>query len=132
MTTFKELGLSENFLKTIEALRYVEPTEIQEKTIPLTLEGKDVMAESATGSRKTLAFGARIIELLEKNRAKGVQTLVLTPTRELAEQVGKELRKFAKHTSLKVAIVYGGVGLGPPGSEIERAEIVVGKPRRKL
>lgn len=132
MTTFKELGLSENFLKTIESLKYTEPTEIQEKTIPLTLEGKDVMAESATGSGKTLAFGARIIELLEKERGKGVRALALTPTRELAEQVGKEIRKFAKHTSLKVAIVYGGVGLGPQVQEIERADIVVGTPGRIL
>lgn len=105
MTTFNELGLSKEMLAVLEQLHFKEPTEIQAKTIPLVLEGRDVIAESATGSGKTLAFGAGMIEKLETG--KGVQGLVMAPTRELAEQVGKALIKFSEHTRLNIAIVYG-------------------------
>ena len=83
MEKFEKLGLCEHVLKVISAKKFVEPSEIQEKTIPLILEGKDVIAGSATGSGKTLAFGAGMIKNAEKG--KGVQGLILTPTRELAE-----------------------------------------------
>ncbi len=124
------LGLSDSLVETLEKLKIVEPTEIQEKTIPLALAGRDVIGESATGSGKTLAFGSCIVERLQGK--KGVQALVLTPTRELAEQNGKSLKMFARHTSLRVATVYGGVGLGPQTEELQRADVVVGTPGRIL
>ncbi len=130
MKSFTELGLSEAFLTTLSQLHIHEPTEIQEKTIPLALEGKDVIGGSATGSGKTLAFGAGILEQLKHGQ--GIQALILTPTRELAEQVGISFQKFSRDTKLRTAIVYGGIGMGPQIDALERADIVVGTPGRIL
>jgi len=128
MENFRKLGLSNEMLATIEKAGFKEPSEIQEKAIPLAMAGKDVIGGSATGSGKTLAFGAPIIEKLVKGQ--GIQSLILAPTRELAEQVAETLRKFSRYKSLNVASVYGGVAIGPQVSDLERAEIVVGTPGR--
>jgi len=92
MEKFKALHLSEGLLETIKHLGFTVPTEVQEKTIPLLLANKDVIGSSATGSGKTLAFGAGIIEKMK--RGYGIQALILTPTRELAEQVTQALIKY--------------------------------------
>ena len=128
MEKFRKLALSENILKAIEEAQFIEPSEIQEKTIPLVLEGKDVLGSSATGSGKTLAFGAGIIERIKKG--KGVQALILTPTRELTQQVTSTLGKFSKHFHLNVCEIYGGVGIVPQIRNLLYAEIVVGTPGR--
>lgn len=130
MESFRKLGLSEPMIKLMEESKFKEPSEIQERTIPLALAGKDIIGGSATGSGKTLAFGASIIEHSEKG--KGIQALILTPTRELAEQVGKVLQKFSAHKKLNVTMVYGGVGISPQINALEEAEIVVGTPGRIL
>ena len=130
MKNFREIGLSQNLLEVLEEINFKEPTEIQEKVIPLALAGKDVIGESATGSGKTLAFGAPIIDGIEKG--KFLQALVLTPTRELAEQDSKSLLTFSKYKHLKIAAVYGGVSLNPQIDDLRRAEIVVGTPGRIL
>lgn len=126
--SFENLGLSKNALKTIERLGFKEPTTIQKKSIPLILEGKDVVGESATGSGKTLAFGAGIIERTEPG--KGIQALVMTPTRELAEQVSQAMRSFSKEH--KVVSVYGGASINPQIKELKDADVVVGTPGRIL
>ena len=92
MEAFRKLNISHSLLKAIEKAGFTEPTEIQEKTIPLTLEGKDILGSSATGSGKTLAFGACIIE--KTKRGAGIQALILTPTRELTQQVSTNLKSF--------------------------------------
>ncbi len=130
MEKFKRLGLSETTLKALETLGFSEPTEIQEKTIPLVLAGKDVIGGSATGSGKTLAFGVGIIE--QAPRGKGIQALIITPTRELAEQVGRSLRTFSRFNKIAITMVYGGVALGPQVGEIATADVVVGTPGRIL
>ena len=130
MEKFKVLRLNENLLRVLQEEGFTEPTEVQEKAIPLALEGKDILASSATGSGKTLAYGASIIETSVKG--KGVQALILTPTRELAEQVSQNLRKFSKLHRLTVTEVYGGVALGPQIQRIQRSEIIVGTPGRIL
>ncbi|MBN2881428.1 DEAD/DEAH box helicase, partial [Candidatus Woesearchaeota archaeon] len=127
---FKELGLDEPLLAIIEEKGFEQPTEIQERTIPLTLESKDVIAESATGSGKTLAFSAGMI--MNIHARKGVQALVLAPTRELASQVAREIKQFSKGRSLRVCAVYGGVGINPQFAKIRESEIVVGTPGRIL
>lgn len=127
---FKELGLNKSMLRIIEESGFKEPSEIQEKVIPLALAGKDVIGGSATGSGKTLAFGAPIIEKIHPGN--GIQALILTPTRELSEQVSKTLKIFAKYYSLNVLPIYGGVSLGPQIQDLEEAEIVVGTPGRIL
>jgi len=130
MESFRKLGLSEPLIKMMKEAQFTEPSEIQEKTIPLALAKNDIIGGSATGSGKTLAFGASIIEHSEKG--KGIQALILTPTRELAEQVGKVLHKFSSFKQLNIAVVYGGVGIGPQVYDLEKAEIVVGTPGRIL
>ena len=130
MKTFENLGLSEAFLKLLEKANLIEPSEIQEKTIPLVLEGKDVIGNSATGSGKTLAFGSGIIEKVEAE--KGIQSLILTPTRELAEQIGEVFKKFSKYKNLNISVVYGGVNISHQIRELRSADIVVGTPGRIL
>ncbi len=130
MKKFEELGLSENLLKLLESSGIKDPSEIQEKAIPLVLRGEDVIGGSATGSGKTLAFGAGLIDRTVKGE--GLQVLILTPTRELAEQIGKVLRKFSSFKKLNVAMVYGGVNIESQIREIPRAEIVVATPGRVL
>jgi ATP-dependent RNA helicase DeaD len=130
MERFRKLNLSKPFLETIKGLCFEIPSEIQEKTIPLTLEGKDVIAGSATGSGKTLAFGACIIEKLHIGG--GLQSLILTPTRELAEQVSEALQSFSRHKNLKIISVYGGVGIEPQIKNLRDADVVVGTPGRIL
>lgn len=130
MENFRKLGINSHILKVIEEERFEKPSEIQEKTIPLSLEGKDIIAGSATGSGKTLAFGVNIIQ--NTARDKGIQSLVLTPTRELAEQICKSLRKFAKHDPLDIVAIYGGVGIEPQIEKLRHADVVVGTPGRIL
>jgi len=130
MENFKILGISEPVLRSIRDERFESPSEIQEKSIPLIIAGKDVIAGSATGSGKTLAFAAGILKNAEKGR--GIQALVLTPTRELAEQVAQALSKFSKYKPLEIIAVYGGVGINPQIRGLKTADVVVGTPGRLL
>ena len=93
MENFRKLGIIEPILKSIKEQGFEEPSEVQEKSIPFVVQGRDVIAESATGSGKTLAFGAGIIQNCVRGR--GIQALVLTPTRELAEQNTTSLKRFS-------------------------------------
>ena len=130
MEAFKKHGISEELAKALKEAGFTELREIQEKTIPLALAGKDIIGGSATGSGKTLAFGASIIDKVE--HGKGVQALIMTPTRELAEQVSMSLKKFSKYKKLFITAVYGGVGIVPQVHDLKRADVVVGTPGRLL
>jgi len=130
MENFKKLGIYEPILKAIKDEQFEKPSEIQEKAIPLILSGKDVIAGSATGSGKTLAFGCGVIQNSEKG--KGIQALILTPTRELTEQVTQHLRKFSKYKRMEIIAVYGGVGIVPQIKGLKTADVVVGTPGRIL
>jgi len=130
MKTFRELGLSREFVSALEKAKITTPSEIQEKTIPLVLAGKDVIGGSATGSGKTLAFASAIIENLKPN--KRVQALVLTPTRELAKQVSTSISQLSKHKNLKVLAIYGGVNIENQIRNLRKTDVVVGTPGRIL
>ncbi len=130
MERFRRLGITEPVIKAIQEERFEKPSEIQEKSIPLILAGHDVIAGAATGSGKTLVFGSAIIKTCEKG--KGIQALVLTPTRELAEQVARALSKFSKYRELNILAVYGGVAIEPQIQHLRNSEIVVGTPGRIL
>ncbi|MBS3072273.1 DEAD/DEAH box helicase [Candidatus Pacearchaeota archaeon] len=127
---FEKLGLKENLLKVLAELKFTNPTDIQEKSIPLVLEGKNVIGSASTGSGKTLAFGAGIFNITQIG--KGVQALVLVPTRELCEQDAKSLKFFSKNYGFNIAEVYGGVSLENQVRKIKISEIVVGTPGRIL
>tara|TARA_Y100000034_G_scaffold54708_1_gene66999 strand:- start:7170 stop:8378 length:1209 start_codon:yes stop_codon:yes gene_type:complete len=129
MNKFEELKLSKELLKVIEEFGFTEPTEIQEKAIPIALTGKDIIAGSFTGSGKTLVFSAPIIEKLNPN--KNVQALILTPTRELAEQVANAIKKFSKN-KLNVLAIYGGVNIETQIRKLSKTDVVVGTPGRIL
>lgn len=130
MEHFRKLGIKEHIIKTIQEQGFELPSEIQDKAIPLVLRGDDVIAGSATGSGKTLVFGSGIIQNCEKG--KGIQALVLTPTRELAQQVTEALRKFSKYKPLRIIVVYGGVSIGLQVEQLKTADVVIGTPGRIL
>ena len=108
------------------------PTAIQESSIPVLLEGSDIIAQAQTGSGKTLAFGLPLIERTDPQR-RHVQALVLTPTRELARQVGDVLSQLGKVAGISVTLLYGGVGYATQEQQLAAgAQVVVGTPGRVL
>tara|TARA_Y100000034_G_scaffold22119_1_gene25496 strand:+ start:3260 stop:4654 length:1395 start_codon:yes stop_codon:yes gene_type:complete len=127
---FEELNLGKNLLEAIKKLGFESPTQIQEKSIPHILKGKDVIGESATGSGKTLAFGTTIVENTIKNQ--GLQSLVLTPTRELAEQVKEDLKKLSSNKHLNIITLFGGVSINRQIQNLPKSEIVIATPGRLL
>lgn len=126
--TFSELKLKPSLLESLKRLKIEKPTEVQLKSIPIIMEGKDVIIRSKTGSGKTFAFLLPILNEL-KNEPK-LQAIILTPTRELAHQIGKEINKLER--GVTVGLIYGGVGIGPQIDCLERAQIAVGTPGRVL
>ncbi|MFH1506699.1 MAG: DEAD/DEAH box helicase [archaeon] len=130
MNLFENFGLSPELLAAIKNSGFKEPTLIQEKSIPSIMAGKDVIGESATGSGKTLAFGCGIIDKVVPG--KGIQALILTPTRELAEQIKDALRQFSRQRSLKIIAVYGGVSIDKQIHDLTIANVVVATPGRML
>jgi ATP-dependent RNA helicase DeaD len=130
MEQFEKLGLSKEVLYVLKEAGFKAPSEIQEKTIPLAIAGKDIIGGSATGSGKTLVFASPIIENLIPNHT--VQSLILTPTRELAEQVATSIKRFAGNKRLNVLPVYGGVNIEQQIRKLHMTDVVVGTPGRIL
>lgn len=134
MNNFEALGLSQPVLKALQELGFENPTEIQEQTIPLLLENpQDFIGLAQTGTGKTAAFGLPLIELIEPQE-RNTQALILAPTRELAQQIGKQLADFAKHIDrLNIVCVFGGASISTQINEIRRgAQIVVATPGRLI
>ena len=129
---FNELNLSREVLQAIEEMGFVNPSEVQEGTIPEILDGHDLLAQAQTGTGKTASFGIPMIEKIQDNNYETLQGLVLVPTRELARQVSEELKKLSKHkTFIRVLAIYGGADMGKQLRELKRgASIVVGTPGR--
>ncbi|OAN46700.1 DEAD/DEAH box helicase [Paramagnetospirillum marisnigri] len=137
MTLFSELGLAEPLLKALESEGYTTPTPIQEQTIPHLLEGRDMLGLAQTGTGKTASFALPILQRLDqiKQRAmpKSTRVLVLTPTRELAVQVGQSFKTYGCHYRLRHALVFGGVGMVPQiKSMAGGVDILVATPGRLL
>ncbi len=131
--TFSELGLSEAMLKALEKKGYGYPTTIQQLAIPAFLQWKDVIAKAPTGTGKTFAFGIPMIEHIDPQSPE-VQGLILAPTRELALQIGEELRGLlAYYQGIRVAVLYGGAGIGGQLKQLERKpQLVVATPGRLM
>lgn len=134
--TFASLGLSEPILKAVAEQGYRTPTPIQAQSIPAVIAGKDVMAAAQTGTGKTAGFTLPILHLLargERARANQVRTLVLTPTRELAAQVGDSVATYGKHLPLRSAVVFGGVKINPQMMKLRQGvDVLVATPGRLL
>jgi ATP-dependent RNA helicase DeaD len=130
MEQFTKLGLSKEITDVLKQLSFKEPSEIQEKAIPLALAGRDIIGGSMTGSGKTLVFASAIIENLKPNGE--IQALVLTPTRELAEQVASSIRNFGKNKRLKVLAVYGGMNIESQIRQLHSTDVLVATPGRLI
>ena len=131
--TFKDLGLSEALLKALEKKGYGYPTTIQQQAIPQFLQWRDVIAKAPTGTGKTFAFGIPMIEHVDPELPE-VQGLILAPTRELAIQIGDELRGLLTYfQGVRVAVLYGGAGIVGQAKQLEKKpQIVVATPGRLM
>ena len=131
--TFQDLGLSEAMLKALDKKGYGYPTTIQAEAIPHFMEWKDVIAKAPTGTGKTFAFGIPMIEHIDP-ADESVQGLILAPTRELAIQIGDELRGLLTYYhGIRVAVLYGGTGIGAQIKALERKpQIIVATPGRLM
>jgi len=129
---FSQLGLSNQIVEGVKAMGYVDPTPIQLRTVPLILEGRDVIGSAQTGTGKTAAFAMPILTQLNSHQ-KEPRVLVLEPTRELAAQVETAFRDHARFTDLRVAALYGGVGYGRQIEALKRGlDVIVATPGRLL
>jgi len=138
---FKDLNLAPQILESITAAGYEKPSPIQEKAIPVVIEGGDVMAAAQTGTGKTAGFTLPILHNLSKGgeqprsnvKANQCRALILTPTRELAAQIGDNVEKYGQHMSLKSTVVFGGVKINPQMMRLRGGvDIVIATPGRLL
>lgn len=136
--TFKELGLAEPILRALEAEGYTTPTPIQEKAIPILLQKKDLLGVAQTGTGKTAAFGIPILHHLYEGISlstskRKIKALIVTPTRELAIQIGESITAYGKHTGLRNTVIFGGVKQGKQVNIIKNGvDILVATPGRLL
>lgn len=127
---FENMNLSSEIIEAIRERGYEEATLIQERIVPIALQGKDIVGQSPTGTGKTAAFALPIIQNM--NGEKGVQVLVLAPTRELALQIADEMKKLGKNSKVRVVTIYGGQPIQIQLRGLKDANIVVGTPGRIL
>jgi ATP-dependent RNA helicase RhlE len=134
--SFDSLGLSAPILQAVAEQGYDSPSPIQAQAIPAVLEGKDVMAAAQTGTGKTAGFTLPVLELLSRGQKAApnhIRALVLTPTRELAAQVGENVANYGKHLPLRSQIVFGGVGINPQMMQLRKGcDILIATPGRLI
>jgi ATP-dependent RNA helicase RhlE len=135
---FQDLNLIEPILKALKTEGYTQPTPIQEQSIPIILDRKDLLGCAQTGTGKTAAFSIPLLQILYNERAqhkeqKTVKALILTPTRELAIQIDESLAAYGRHTGLKHLVIFGGVSQNPQTEALRRGvDILVATPGRLL
>ncbi|MBD0337098.1 MAG: DEAD/DEAH box helicase, partial [Cyanobacteria bacterium Co-bin13] len=135
--TFQTLGLSAELLRAVADQGYTQPTPIQQQAIPVVLRGQDILATAQTGTGKTASFTLPLLERLsapvpKKNR-RHPRALILTPTRELAAQVGDSVSTYGKYLDLRSTVIYGGVRFGPQMQHLQRGvDVLVATPGRLL
>ena len=135
--TFAALGISRAFLSALQDIGYQQPTPIQSKSVALLLDGHDLMGVAQTGTGKTAAFALPLLQRLdqanEPARPRQPKSLILAPTRELALQIHTELENFAKNTSLRSTVIFGGVGQNPQVRQLQKGvDVLVATPGRLL
>lgn len=132
--TFKELDLIEPILRALQQTGYTTPTPIQEQAIPVLLKGKDLLGCAQTGTGKTAAFAIPLIQrLYQSDHKKGIKALILTPTRELAIQIGENFDQYAKYTGVKHAVIFGGVPQKAQVDALKRGiQVLIATPGRLL
>lgn len=134
--SFKSLGLSDALLKAVSKQGYTTPSPIQQKAIPLILEGKDVLASAQTGTGKTAGFTLPLLQLLSQGqplRQRPVRALVLTPTRELAAQVYQNVKQYSTYLDIRSTVIFGGVNQNPQVATLRNGvDVLVATPGRLL
>ena len=135
--TFTSLGLIDPLLRALDTLGYKTPTPVQTQAIPAVLAGRDLMAAAQTGTGKTAGFALPLLQRLTMEgpqvASNSVRTLVLVPTRELAEQVYQSFREYGQHLPLRMAVVYGGVSINPQMMKMRKGiDVLVATPGRLL
>ncbi len=133
--TFRDLGLSAPILRALEEQGYAKPSPIQEKAIPPALTGRDVLGCAQTGTGKTCAFAAPILQRLNTpfRTGRAIRALILTPTRELAIQIGESFEAYGKYLKLRHAVIFGGVGQNPQVEALKKGvDILVATPGRLM
>lgn len=135
--SFDSLGLSAELLRAVSEQGYTEPTPIQLEAIPLILEGHDIMGGAQTGTGKTAGFTLPLLHLLSKNNERAgkrsLRALILTPTRELAAQIGESVAIYGKHLPLKSTVIFGGVSMHPQIVKLRQGvDILISTPGRLL
>ena len=134
--TFKDLGLIDPLLKAIGDKNYVNPSPIQEKSIPLILQGFDILASAQTGTGKTAGFAIPMIQILTRGGNSGhrkIKALILTPTRELAAQVLADVQSYSKYVDVKSTVIFGGVNQNPQIAALRQGvDILVATPGRLM
>ncbi len=131
--TFQEFGLHPDITRVLPEIGYENPTPIQEQSIPLVMSGRDMLGSAQTGTGKTAAFLLPVLHRLLENPGRGLQVLVLEPTRELAMQVEEQARLFSKYTPFRAAMIVGGVAFGPQEQAFQSGvEIIAATPGRLL
>ncbi|MBO5340538.1 MAG: DEAD/DEAH box helicase [Oscillospiraceae bacterium] len=131
--TFRDLGLTAPILKALDEQGYKQPSPIQSKAIPPALVGRDVLGCAQTGTGKTCAFAAPILQRLNAKKAEGrpIRSLILTPTRELAIQIGESFDAYGRYLPLRTAVIFGGVGQAPQVEKLKKGvDILVATPGR--
>ena len=134
----EELALNEPIQKALREENYIDATAIQEKTIPVVLKGRDVIASAQTGTGKTAAFALPILQKLfakqdEKRGRRVIKALIISPTRELAEQISESFKAYGKYTNLKSTVVYGGISIEPQKQKLDKGvDILIATPGRLL
>ena len=133
LSQFRELGISEEILKALEAKGFQEPTEIQKLTIPRLLTGEhDLIAQAQTGTGKTAAFGIPILDTIKTTNGK-VQALILSPTRELCMQIAEEIDTLRGNSKLKIAPFYGGQNILVQLDKLKSGiDVAIGTPGRVM
>ena len=136
MRNFQSLGLSDKLLLAIEQEGYTTPTPVQSKSIPPLLEGRDVLGVAQTGTGKTAAFALPVLHILDRKKARGVRkirSLVLSPTRELAAQIGERFSAYSEHMDIRHKVIFGGVNQNPQVRALQKGiDVLVATPGRLL
>ena len=131
MTKFEKLGLEKKLLDTLDEAGFTTPFPIQERAIPVLLEGSDVIGQAHTGTGKTVAYALPMLQTITAKQ--GIQGIIMTPTRELALQITAEFNKFAKNTGIRTVTIYGGQGMGIQLDALrKKPEIIVATPGRLI
>jgi len=136
MKNFESLGLSKKLLEAVESEGYTTPTPVQEQSIPPLLAGRDVLGVAQTGTGKTAAFALPVLQIMSRSKTQGkrhIKALILSPTRELAAQIGERFSAYGEHLDIRHKVIFGGVNQNPQVRALQKGiDVLVATPGRLL